>query len=689
MPETGKAQDACMLIPMPLAQRVEQATVILEGKVLAQKSFWDARQQNIYTANTVEVFKIFKGQLANATQIEIITEGGTVGNKMHVYSATLSLQQGQQGIFFLEPSNFTNANQALPGSTRYSVYGSLQGFIRYNIPSHTAGEPFQAYRSISTDVYPALLAFPEITLKTIKENPDLKNIPIYTTPLSNRAARTQAIPAITGFSPDTITAGTGAILTITGENFGNTRGTGFVEFKNANDGGSTFIRPLDADYISWSDNIIQLKVPSIPAGGGNGVAGTGQIRVMNSNDTRIATSTAELAIRYAVSNVLKEDKAYQPYHINANGQGGYSIQFAANMPAAARSAFNRSMQTWTCYTNINWVADAVTSTANTTAEDNINLVRLAGPGDLPTNVLGRTVSRYEGCQTGTTFSYLVSEFDFEFNDRSNWQFGPATPTANQYDFQTTTLHELGHAHQLAHIIQPRSVMHYSIARAQVTRTLSGRNDVEGGNHVASRSFQNNICSPTRMVPLVATNCPQPTELLSFEATLQTNGTALLSWVSQTETNLAFYEIQKSINGIAWYPLGSQTVAGAGRTYSFTDSRPATGFTYYRLRLVTQNDLYNYSPSRRVGTETNLAFGLQLFPNPITQNSLHFEYQTPANGRILIRVYDIIGREHALLARNVTPGNNPFYLDVPGLKSGLYVLQIIQEKEVHQARFIKR
>ncbi|WP_170252499.1 T9SS type A sorting domain-containing protein [Adhaeribacter aerolatus] len=689
IPEPGKAQDACMLVPAPLPQRVEQATVILEGKVVAQKSFWDAGHQNIYTANTVEVYKILKGRLAAPEQVEIITEGGTVGDKMHVYSATLALKPGQQGIFFLEPLGFPAANQVLTNLVRFSVYSSLQGFIRYQLPGLTAREPFRTYHSIQNELYPLLLAFPDLKLITIKENADLNKPVIYPNPVPNRAARTQAIPAISGFSPDTITAGTGSVLTITGQNFGSSRDSGFVEFKNANDGGATYIKPLASDYISWSDNLIRVKVPSIPADDGTGVAGTGQFRVMNGTDTRAATSPAELAIRYAVSNVLKEEKAYQPYHIDANGNGGYTIQFAANVPEAARAAFRRSMQTWTCYTNINWVADAVTSTAIISAEDNINLVRLADAGSLPSNVLGRTVSRYQGCQLGSNYSYLVSEFDFEFNDRTSWQFGPATPAINQFDFETTTLHELGHAHQLAHMIQPRSVMHYSISRTQVTRSLSGRNDVEGGNHVTNRSFQNNICNHTRMVPRVSADCTLPANLLSFEAVLQTNGTALLTWVNQNESNLAFYEIQKSIDAIAWHALARQAASSTnGRSYTFTDPRPGTGFTYYRLRLGNKDNQYNFSPSRRIGTDTGLAAGLQLFPNPIQEHNLHFAYQAPANGRILIRIYDIVGREHTLLVRNVTAGSNPFYFSMPGLKSGLYVLQVIQEKEVHQARFIK-
>jgi hypothetical protein len=57
-----------------------------------------------------------------------------------------------------------------------------------------------------------------------------------------------------------INAGTDDILTIVGSSFGATRGNGQVKFKNADDGGAMYIQKLNAiDYLSWSDNQIQIK----------------------------------------------------------------------------------------------------------------------------------------------------------------------------------------------------------------------------------------------------------------------------------------------------------------------------------------------------------------------------------------------------------------------------------------------
>jgi hypothetical protein len=679
-----QAQEMCLLVPAPLAQRVGQATVILEAKVTAQESFWDVNRHNIYTRNKLRVYKIFKGDLAVATQAEIITEGGAVDNKIHVFSNSLALQIGQQGIFFLEPSRLAAANQALDNQPVYSVYSSQQGFIQYQLPHLSARDPFRNYSSISRNLYPALQAFPEIKMRTVQENPDLNKGKTGMAPAAHRAARTYGIPAISDFSPDSITAGTGEILTIRGQNFGAARGTGQVEFPNANDGGSSYISPLDSDYILWRDDMIQVKVPSL-ASSGSGVAGNGQIRVTNS-DPKTITSTASLNVVYAFTNVLRDDQAYRPYHTNTDQNGGYTLQFGSNVSAAARSALMRAMQTWTCNTAMNWRAGS-TATVNGPADDKVNLVRFAPPADLPDNVLGRTISRYEGCRLGTSQSYWVSEFDFEFNTMVPWQFGPAPVTAVQYDFETTTLHELGHAIQLAHLIQPRAVMHYSIGRSQVTRTLSGRNDVDGGARLVAGGFSSNLCGPSRMVPLISADCLLSPPLTAFEAVLRPNGSVTLNWTITSENSLVFYSLERSTTGIKWQELARLPATGQGN-YTATDSRPNQGFTYYRLRLLNRTGQYSYSPVRRVGSEDDLAANIQLFPNPVLNNTLHFTYFAPADGPSLVGIYDFIGREFTLLKRNVSHGNNPFYFDITNLDKGGYILQVIQDNKIERAKFIK-
>ncbi|PIQ20405.1 MAG: hypothetical protein COW65_15165, partial [Cytophagales bacterium CG18_big_fil_WC_8_21_14_2_50_42_9] len=209
------------------------------------------------------------------------------------------------------------------------------------------------------------------------------------TSLVNPQARTQAALVITNFTPDSITAGTGAILTITGSNFGAARGQGMVEFKDANDGAASFFSALPTDYVSWSDKEIQVKVPS----NANGVAATGEVRVTN-NDLVTVTGNKTLFVKYAISSVIKDDVAYTPYHVNKDGNGGYIFRADNSVNAEAAQSFARALQTWTCQTAMNWQLDAQRTSTTVTAEDDVNVLRFGSDDNLPINILGRTTSRY-------------------------------------------------------------------------------------------------------------------------------------------------------------------------------------------------------------------------------------------------------------------------------------------------------
>ncbi len=44
-----------------LKEQLDNSSLVIEGKVIAKRTFWDVDRKSIYTANTVEVYKVFKG----------------------------------------------------------------------------------------------------------------------------------------------------------------------------------------------------------------------------------------------------------------------------------------------------------------------------------------------------------------------------------------------------------------------------------------------------------------------------------------------------------------------------------------------------------------------------------------------------------------------------------------------------
>ena len=95
---TGYSQT--LLREIPLGDQIEMSSLVIEGKVISKRSFWDSNRYNIYTVNTVQVLKVFKGKSVN--EIEVVTIGGTVGSEALIVSPSLKLQEGDIGVFTLE-----------------------------------------------------------------------------------------------------------------------------------------------------------------------------------------------------------------------------------------------------------------------------------------------------------------------------------------------------------------------------------------------------------------------------------------------------------------------------------------------------------------------------------------------------------------------------------------------------------
>lgn len=138
--------------PLTFSEKIENASAIFEGKVIRKACFWNVQHTRIYTSNTIEVYKVFKGDITSSN-VEIITEGGEIDYQIHTSSHELELKEGSVGVFMTEPSTVTNPQIKENIIPVFRVYGGTQGFIKYDLLEKTASDPFQKYISIQDQVY--------------------------------------------------------------------------------------------------------------------------------------------------------------------------------------------------------------------------------------------------------------------------------------------------------------------------------------------------------------------------------------------------------------------------------------------------------------------------------------------------------------------------------------------------------
>ncbi|RDC65198.1 T9SS type A sorting domain-containing protein [Adhaeribacter pallidiroseus] len=681
LPTHSYGQETCLLTPINLEERAQTATLIVEAEVVDQQSYWNAAHQNIYTRQTLQIFKILKGTASET--ITAITEGGQVGAAMHSFTGTLQLKKKDQGIFFLVPA----PTKMLPAGRRvvdFTVYSSAQGFIRYNAVSQQAAEPFKTYPNITSDLYPTLRRVVPI-FKKVRSNPAIKSpVPANGSGNATGNLRTKSTPAISSFSPDTLTAGTGSLLTIRGSGFGSSRGTGLVQFRNADDGGASFIDVSDADYIFWTDNEIQVRVSG--KNNTNNTPGSGQFQVTNSSDLAVI-SAQKLVIEYAVSQVIYEEGFYSPRLVNANERGGYTFQFSSNMDqnAPAKAAFTRALNNWSCHTGINW---NIGNTAPLTEalEDNVNLVCFDEAGDLPQGVLARCISRYAGCGSEIADQWRVAEMDVVFNQSTRWNYSISSPQANQVDFETVTLHEMGHGHQLNHVIKPGTVMHYAITRGQEGRHLDARTDVAGGQFTMVQNIVSNSCGPGRMIPQPVTNCSPSSDSLQFAAEALSEIEVRATWALSSNFLISTFILERSKDAASWRELTVVSPNAATNAYEFTDVKPLPGISYYRLKVVSPDQTFSYSPIARITRAVPAGFAIA--PNPVTENTLWLQYVTQESGQLRIYLYDAVGRLHKIYTRSYQPNSDLIDLDVANLRPGIYVIVYNDGRQTYREKFVR-
>ena len=113
------------------------------------------------------------------------------------------------------------------------------------------------------------------------------------------------------------------------------------------------------------------------------------------------------------------------------------------------------------------------------------------------------------------------------------------------------------------------------------------------------------------------------------------------------------------------------------SYSYTDKAVATGKYNYRLKQTDFNGNFEY---HNLGNEVNIGvpekFDLsQNYPNPFNP-STKINYDLPSDGNVSIKLFDISGKEVALLVNEVkTAGYHTVELNASNLSSGVYFYRI--------------
>jgi hypothetical protein len=467
----SKAQTAtAQLYEISLDQKVSNSTLIIEGKVVDKTSFWNPAHTMIFTANKVEVYKVFKGNSTDST-VEILTQGGTVGDDYIEASDVVSFEKGNIGAFFCYP-NAIQLRSPVSGKVLYDVYSSSQGFLKYNLAANKVYAPFVEYDDIEGNFYKLIREKTGTAPRTISS--DFKATTIKK---NGGSAKVNATATITSFTPAIVVAGAlnnpaNNVLTIAGSGFGTPDADKQVVFKDANNTTATADYAIEATspyIISWAENQVVLRVPTRAATGTFGI-------ITAAADTGFSPTNLEVFYAVATATFASTGAVSEPRLMNTNGAGGYTIVYSTNTTGggtditkdSAIISIRRALRTWKEVTGANIIeSDTTTSRQVVSAGDNLNVIMFdntnTGNPPIPAGTLAITYSGFSLCggaaySQKTGFDMVIRREGVSIAPTGNvFPFNKSycSPAINTYDFETTVLHEFGHTLNLGHTNDPQ------------------------------------------------------------------------------------------------------------------------------------------------------------------------------------------------------------------------------------------
>ena len=182
-----------------------------------------------------------------------------------------------------------------------------------------------------------------------------------------------------------------------------------------------------------------------------------------------------------------------------------------------------------------------------------------------------------------------------------------------------------------------------------------------------------------------TNCaivPLGVELLGFHGEINANEQVDLRWSTSSEVNNESFAIQRSKEGEFWETIGAKKGNGTTQqvsTYSFTDTKPHLGTSYYRLVQKDTDGKTSFSNVVSIGD--NDSWNFTMYPVPARDEvSL-----VGVEGKIeSIYAMTNLGTKQAMKWINT---NGSYTVDCKSLAKGSYLLQVSTTSGVQTRKLI--
>jgi len=181
----------------------------------------------------------------------------------------------------------------------------------------------------------------------------------------------------------------------------------------------------------------------------------------------------------------------------------------------------------------------------------------------------------------------------------------------------------------------------------------------------------------------------PVELSGFTALVSENDVTL-TWTTATEINNSGFYIERREGEESWNNIGFVEGLGTNteiQSYTFIDKDLTSGIYSYRIRQVDFDGNFEYYElDQEIVIEVPNAYTLsQNYPNPFNPTT-NINYQIKEKGFVSLKVFDMLGREVAILLNETQDeGQYSVVFNAGNLPSGVYVYSLRVNDFIHNQK----
>ena len=180
---------------------------------------------------------------------------------------------------------------------------------------------------------------------------------------------------------------------------------------------------------------------------------------------------------------------------------------------------------------------------------------------------------------------------------------------------------------------------------------------------------------------------EPAKLISFSADREDKSSIIIKWMSEIETELSHYAVQRSSDARNFIEIGKVSAGPNSqvmREYAFTDTQtqtfPVGQPIYYRLAINALDGRIVYSrivsivlPDPVLAAEPDILLQIEIIPNPSSASEMQIRAAGQTTQIAELTLSDVSGR--TLDTRKMTISNTPATFLPSQLTTGIYFLKV--------------